>query len=334
MRLPRYFQFSLLVAVTMALSSNNKNTSLPKRVAVVGSTGQLGRRAVDQLLTRNIPVKLLIRQSTPPSFLAEKKTENPSLVEFVTGGDVTNPDTVLELLTGCSHCLALHGATARSSWGEILTAAESSEDSDPSHAKQINYRSMETFVNVAQKTDCEHIVRITGKGETPWSFFSVLINGLGRMAKGWNYEGEQVLRNQPKDNKKHLDYTILRPGIMKTDFDTKEAKVHLALADNGGELKVSPVSYDQMAELCVESLLQPEARCTTLTAMNVADDDEDSSSYPSLPAADLLKRVKRDTRDFPKSLIGEHKRAVKTVFTSLAATFLAVAAGILFKFIR
>lgn len=334
MRLSYYFQFSLLAAVTMALSSSSKGTSPPKRVAVVGATGQLGRRAVDQLLKRNIPVKLLIRQSKPPSFLEEKKAVHPSLVEFVSGGDVTNPETVKELLTDCSHCLALHGATARSSWKEILTAAEGTEDSDPSHAKQINYRSMETFVKCAQETDCEHIVRITGKGETPWSFFSVLINGLGRMAKGWNYEGEQVLRHQPKDNKKFLDYTILRPGIMKTDFDPKEAKVHLALADNGGDLKVSAVSYDQMAELCVESLLQPEARCTTLTAMNVADEGEDSGGYPSLPTEELLKRVKRDTRDFPTSLIDEHKRAVKTVFTSLAASVLAVVAGILLKLFR
>ena len=326
-------QLSLLVTVTMALSSTSRSTS-PKRVAVVGSTGQLGRRAVDQLLARNIPVKLLIRQSTPPSFLAEKKAVHPSLVEFVTGGDVTNPETVKKLLTDCSHCLALHGATARSSWKEIFTAAEGTEDSDPSHSKQINYRSMDTFVKCAQETDCEQIVRITGKGETPWSFFSVLINGLGRMAKGWNYEGEQVLRNQPKNNKKHLDYTILRPGIMKTDFDPKEAKVHLALADNGGDLKVSVVSYDQMAELCVESLLQPEARCTTLTAMNVADDGEDSSTYPSLPTGKLLQRVKSDTRDFPKSLIGEHKQAVKTVFTSLAAAVLAIVVGIVLKLLR
>jgi len=315
----------------MALSS--KTTTPPTKVAVVGSTGQLGRRAVTQLLDRNIPVKCLIRQSIPPDFLLEKPKPRPDLVEFVTGGDVTNEAKVQELLTGCSHCLALHGATARSSLNEILTAAEGTEDSDPTHAKQINYKSMETFVKLAQTTDCEHIVRITGKGETPWSFFSVLINGLGRMAKGWNYEGEQVLRQQPESNKKHLDYTILRPGIMKTDFDPKAANVQLKLADNGGDLKVSAVSYDQMAELCVECLLQPEARCTTLTAMNEPD-GEDGNNKPILSTADLLKQVKKDSREFPVTLIGEHKRAVRTVFTSIAGGFLAVVAGIVFKLIR
>lgn len=315
----------LYSSLTYGFSSSSDNINMaPTRVAVVGSTGQLGRRAVDQLLARKIPVKCLIRQANPPEFLAEKQQQFPDLIEFVTGGDVTNPDTVKQLLDGCSHCLALHGATARSSFGEVLTAAEAQEDSDPSHAKQINYKSMQTFVQCAQDTDCRHIVRITGKGEEPWSFFSVLINGLGRMAKGWNYEGEQVLRNQPTSS-----YTIVRPGIMKTDFDPEEAKVHLQLADNGGDLAVSAVSYDQIAELCVESLFQPEARKTTLTAMNVADDTENSS--PGLTIAQSLKRVKQDTRDFPKSLINEHKRAVKTVFTSLLASFLAVILGVILK---
>ena len=53
-------------------------------------------------------------------------------------------------------------------------------------------------------------MRVTGKGETPWSFFSILINLLGSHAKAWNYEGEQLLRASS------LDYTIVRPGVMGT----------------------------------------------------------------------------------------------------------------------
>jgi len=36
-------------------------------------------------------------------------------------------------------------------------------------------------------------VRITGS-EKPWNIFSIIINGLGGMAKAWNYEGERLLR--------------------------------------------------------------------------------------------------------------------------------------------
>jgi hypothetical protein len=45
---------------------------------------------------------------------------------------------------------------------------------------------------------------LAGKGEDPWSVFSILINGLGSMAKAWNYEGEQLLRAC-----KDVDYTIV-----------------------------------------------------------------------------------------------------------------------------
>jgi NAD(P)H-binding len=318
--------FLLVVSMATVTQGLSSEVSKVKKVAVVGSTGQLGRRAVAQLLDRKIPVKCLIRQSSPPDFLLDQQTKHGDLMEFVTGGDVTDPAKVKELLEDCSHCLALHGATRRSKWYETLTAAEGSEDSDPSHAKQVNYESMKTFVKCAQDTDCEHIVRITGKGEEPSSFFSVLINGLGSMAKGWNYEGEQVLRGQPiVDQQKHLDYTIIRPGVMKSDFDPVDSDVHLKLADNGGDLMVSAVSYDQIAELCVESLLQPSARKTTLTAMNV------EGKGPSI--ADQLKLVQKDTREFPKSLIAEHKRAVKLVFRSLAAAFLAIVVGVLSRFI-
>ena len=80
----------------------------PKKVAVIGASGRLGRRAVDQLVSRKIPCKCLVRGETPPDFLVEhQKTQ---LVEVVNNGDVTNPESIKTLLQGCSHCLALHGA--------------------------------------------------------------------------------------------------------------------------------------------------------------------------------------------------------------------------------
>ena len=56
---------------------------------------------------------------------------------------------------------------------------------------------------------------MTGKGEAPWSFFSVLINLLGCHAGGApNYEGERRLRaNEDKA------YTIVRPGVMGVETE-------------------------------------------------------------------------------------------------------------------
>ena len=50
------------------------------------------------------------------------------------------------------------------------------------------------------------LVRAQGKGETPWSAPSILINGLGSMAKAYNYEGENQLRASKQD----VEYTIIR----------------------------------------------------------------------------------------------------------------------------
>lgn len=331
-----------------ALPSSTSNKKPVKKVAIVGSTGKLGQCAIQQLIQRQIPMKCLIRQSSPPEFLLQQQTKYPNLIEFVTNGDVTNLQKVTELLDGCTHCLALHGATRKTKLGELLFAAESSEDIDKSHAKQVNYLSIQNFIDASQSTSCEHIVRITGKGEQPNSFFSILINGLGSMAKGWNYEGEQLLRSQSKSkqeaNKKKnkiLDYTIIRPGIMKTDYDPVSENVHLELVDNGGELPVSSVSYDQIAELCIESLFHPQyARGTTLTAMNVKNDNEkeagDGGNHPEWTIAKRLQNVKKDTRQFPKSLIQQHKDAVKKTFRSVAAIFagiMAIMAGIVLKFL-
>ena len=294
------------------------------RVAVIGSTGKLGRNVIKELLSRKIPCKCLVRSSSPPDFLLEHQTANPNLIEFVTNGDVTSPESLQVLLKDCSHCLALHGPTRRSSFLELLTAAEGFEDSDATHSKQINYESMKTLVRIANDVGCQKIVRITGLGETPWSFFSVLINGLGRMAKGWNYEGEQVLRQEAS-----LDYTIIRPGIMKEDYDPTESKTHLELADNGEKLPVSPVSYRQIAMLCIDALEQPQTKRTTLTAMNVQNAGNEDDK---LTIKQRLERVKSDSRDFPKSLVDEHKRAVKTVFRSLFA-IVGLTLGILFRLV-
>ena len=68
-------------------------------------------------------------------------------------------------------------------------------------------------------------------GETPWSVPSIMINALGCMAKAWNYEGERLLRACPD-----VEYTIIRPGIMNDE--TQLAPKALALADDGGDLKV------------------------------------------------------------------------------------------------
>ena len=115
-------------------------------------------------------------------------------------------------------------------------------EADPLHSKSVNYEAVKNLINAARKSDtCKRIVRVTGKGEEPYSFFSVLINMLGNMAKAWNYEGEELLREA-----NDIDYTIVRPGVMTNEsIDTSN---RYALEDNGqGSLPVTAVTHSQIA---------------------------------------------------------------------------------------
>ncbi len=183
-------------------------------------------------------------------------------------------------------------------------------ESDPVHSRSVNYVAVQNLINVVKdSTTCKRIVRVTGKGESPTDFFTVLINMLGNMAKAWNYEGEQLLRSSG------VDYTIIRPGVMgRNDIPTKKVR---ALADNGQDLKVTAVTHSQIAELCCDCLDYSNAAKSTLTAMNV-DEGLGEDSY-----APLLAKVNPDSREFPSTLLEEHKKGARNGGAILAA-FLAV----------
>jgi len=291
-----------------------------KKVAVIGATGRLGRQAVLQLASRNVPVKCLVRRypidpSAYPSI--DKGASSDQVVAYLSSlpgvefvkGDVTDASSIASLVDGCDAVLALHGA--RAAGFKSLVPALNPED-DPTHAKQINYVGVRHVIDAAKKSGtCRRIVRVTGKGENPWSVISILINMLGSMAKAWNYEGEQLLR-QCGD----IDYTIVRPGVMGKD-DIPKGKV-LALVDDGRDLPVSAVTYEQIASLCVDCLDYPNAARSTLTAMNVEPGRGEETYRP------LLEKVKADSRTFPESLLDEHKKAARTgaaILFGVAAVF-------------
>jgi hypothetical protein len=72
--------------------------------------------------------------------------------------------------------------------------------------------------------------------------------------------------------------------------------------DKISRYRVSAVSYGAIADLCIECLDYPNAARSTLTAMNVPPGQGQETYAP------LLARVNPDTREFPTSLIQEHKR--------------------------
>lgn len=316
-----------LSLLLLFLSSAFGMTMNKKTVAVTGSTGRLGRRAVVELAKQSVPTRCLVRRepkdSTKPDLDGTSEEVAAYLqslpnVELVKG-DVTKPESIENLMEGCTSILALHGVAAGSvpPWRSLLLPAFGGVlETDPRHSKMINYVGVQNIIAAAKRrgSACRRIVRITGKGETPMSFFSILINMFGTMAKAWNYEGEELLRQSG------LDYTIIRPGIMMAEVPAESLR---GLKDDGGDLPVSQVSYGQIAELSIQCLDYDNAAKATLTAMNVEQAGE--STYDK-----LLEAVQPDRREFPKTLLEEHKNGARlgaTILVLFAAIFAKVLAG-------
>mmetsp|Transcript_30239 Transcript_30239/g.63172 ORF Transcript_30239/g.63172 Transcript_30239/m.63172 type:complete len:338 (-) Transcript_30239:24-1037(-) len=301
-----------MLEATTAMSSRNP----PQKVAVIGATGRLGRIAVQQLVDQGIGCNLLMRSKPTveleeiPTALTGDSTKEEVVAYLaslegvnIVQGDVGNVQALEELFADCQACLALYGSTRRSVISDIWNKEI---ENDPTHAKQINYQGVANILTAAKaSSSCRRIVRITGKGEEPTSFFSVVINMLGSMAKAWNYEGERILRGQ-----KDIEYTIVRPGLMGEEGP--EGKV-LQLADDGGDLKVAKIRYADIASLCIESLKYENAGRSTLTAMTVEEGNGADSWAP------LLETVQHDRREFPSDMLEQHKAAVKSAVIKLGA---------------
>lgn len=269
-------------------------------VGVVGGGGRLGRRVVDRLLLEGHEVRSLRRS----------EARSPAGVTTIVG-DVTNLESVIELLQNCSACIAVHGAT-RSKLSDLWTP---SAEEELTHAKQVNYLGVANLLEAMNVTGCTRIVRVTGRGEKPWSIFSILINGFGSMAKAWNYEGETLLRRSG------VDYTIVRPGVMTAaeEVSPSSEKRLLLLADNGEDLPVASISYEDVADLCVMSLGFEGTRRATLCAMTTTSATEGKETWQ-------IDKVKPDSREFPPTLLREHLKAVRVgipllLFAVLTASF-------------
>ena len=307
-----------LVAIIIA-AGRAAVASPPAKIAVIGATGKVGRSAVQQLVSRGYKPRILLRHpasvpapssmpsaDAPPAEVASFLASLPG-VETISG-DVTDPKSCEALVSGCSAVLALHGARRTRQLSDLWRNPEE----DAGHAKQINYQGVANLIEAARASrTCKRIVRLTGKGETPWSIFSILINGLGSMAKAWNYEGERLLRACDD-----IEYTIVRPGVMRGE-EADLPPASLVLGDDGADLKVTSIPHGSIAALCIDSLGYANAGRCTLCAMASEEPGTGADSW-----APLLEKVAPDRRAFRDDLLAEHKRA-----TTLGGAGLVVGLG-------
>jgi len=190
------------VAILTVLSLLQMSPIIALQVAVIGTTGNIARETVELLSKSGIKTRCLLRHDIKSvDFTPKSPTRNSSSMEVAAYlnelpnvemimGDVTDKQSVNDLVQGCDAVMALQGPPKPNPITALIPFL--SDPSSKSHPYMISYIGIKNVIEAVNAMDDTagakpHIIRITGKGEDPFSFFSILINMLGNLAKGWNY---------------------------------------------------------------------------------------------------------------------------------------------------
>ncbi len=191
---------------------------------VAGATGETGRRIVQELSSRNIPVRALVRD------LEKARAILPESAELVVG-DVLKPDT-------------LNAALADST--VILCATGSQPSFDPTGPYKVDYEGTKNLVDAAKTKGIEQFVLVSSIGASqllhPLNLFWLILV--------WKKQAEEYLQ------KSGLTYTIVRPGGLKNEDNSESVVMFPAKS-----LSLSgSIPRTKVAQVCVEALFQSAAR--------------------------------------------------------------------------
>jgi uncharacterized protein YbjT (DUF2867 family) len=193
------------------------------KALVVGATGQTGRRIVEQLVKRQIPVRAMVRDRARASEIL------PAAAEMVVG-DVLEPSTLRAAIADCT---------------VILSATGAAPSFNPFGPYQVDYEGTKNLVDAAKATQIQHFVMVSSLCTS--QFFHPL--NLFWLILVWKQQAEQYLKRSG------LVYTIVRPGGLK---NTEE---HPPIVMSGADtLFDGSISRDQVAQVCIEALSQKAAR--------------------------------------------------------------------------
>lgn len=190
---------------------------------VAGATGETGRRIVEELVKRNIPVRALVRD------LARGREVLPAEAELVVG-DVLQPES-------------LTAAVADST--VLLCATGAKPGFDPTGPYKVDYEGTKNLVDVAKAKGIEHFVLVSSVGASqllhPLNLFWLILV--------WKKQAEEYIQ------KSGLTYTIVRPGGLKNEDNSDPVVMYKpdTLSLSGS------IPRQKVAQACVEALFQPSA---------------------------------------------------------------------------
>ena len=190
---------------------------------VAGATGETGRRIVQQLVDRGIPVRAFVRD------IQAAQTMLPTGIELVTG-DLMNVES-LKMAIGDSTVL--------------FSATGARPSFDPTGPYKVDYEGTKNLVDASKATGIEQFVMVsslcTSKFFHPLNLFWLILV--------WKKQGEDYLRNSG------LTYTIVRPGGLKNE-DNADSIV----MSSQDTLSEGSIPRTKVAQVCVEAIFQPSAR--------------------------------------------------------------------------
>ncbi|GAB4379981.1 MAG: SDR family oxidoreductase [Elainellaceae cyanobacterium] len=213
---------------------------------VAGATGETGRRIVQELVQRQIPVKALVRN------LEKGKGILPAEVELVEG-DVLNPDSLRNAMTDCT---------------VLLSATGAAPSFDPTGPYKVDYVGTKNLIDVAKEKGIEQFVMVSSLCTS--QFFHPL--NLFWLILVWKKQAEEYLQ------KSGLNYTIVRPGGLKNDDNT-----NAIVMEDADSLSEGNIPRSKVAQVCVEALLQPQAKNKIVEI--VAKPDAPARSFEELFAS-------------------------------------------------
>ena len=190
---------------------------------VAGATGETGRRIVQELIARNIPVRALVRDVEKARAILSPE------VELVVG-DVLQPES---LTTGLGDSTVL------------LVATGAKPSFDPTGPYKVDFEGTKNLVDAAKVKGIDHFVFVSSLCTS--QFFHPL--NLFWLILVWKKQAEEYIQ------KSGLTYTIVRPGGLKNE-DNLDAIV-MQSADT---LFDGSIPRQKVAQVAVEALFEADAR--------------------------------------------------------------------------
>ena len=273
--------------VSSAADAGDESNQLP--FCVIGANGKTGTKCVQDILSRNMPVRATSRGGVYNEAVSEQA--NPLLMPTVC--DVTVPSTVNSAVKG--------------SRAVIFAASASKQGGTPSEVDNIGLKNVAT---ACIANGIPHLVIVSSGGVSkPDSSIYKFLNLVGKGIMEEKIKGEDTVRSMYANNgKEGVTYTIIRPGGLTEEPIRGVAEVAL----NQGDTKSGRISRYDVAKLCVEATFYPELTGSTTFECYDADTAKDLGN---VGMSNLMKQ-----KAAPAETPSEKERlgnSYKAIFTGL-----------------